>query len=191
MKILPTILLVCCTLIAQGMDLTIAPVPGAEINLYVEKTGLLSGKSHRFTFDRFSGRVSGVEFVQFQIESASIVCRDEWVNEKDRAKILKVALEDMLAAKKYPTIAFRSTKISDAGGGKWTVAGMLTIRDVTKPVEIRLDRRASNVFAGEAQIRLTDYGLKPPSAVLGAIGTKNEMRLTFTLPLTPAGDPAR
>jgi hypothetical protein len=28
---------------------------------------------------------------------------------------------------------------------------------------------------------MTDYGLKPPKAALGAIGTKDEMRLDFVL----------
>ena len=37
------------------------------------------------------------------------------------------------------------------------------------------------MFEGAATVRLTDYQLKPPSALLGAIGTKNEMTVSFTL----------
>jgi hypothetical protein len=36
-------------------------------------------------------------------------------------------------------------------------------------------------LTGSAKIRLTDYKLKPPSAILGAIGTKDEMTLNFTI----------
>ena len=34
---------------------------------------------------------------------------------------------------------------------------------------------------GESEIKLRDYGLKPPSAVPGAVGTKNEMKVSFVL----------
>ena len=75
--------------VASAGDATIAllPGPGSVLNLYVDKTGLLAGKRHHFTFDRFSGSISGdLSRIGFTIESASIVCRDTWVSEKDRAK---------------------------------------------------------------------------------------------------------
>jgi hypothetical protein len=34
---------------------------------------------------------------------------------------------------------------------------------------------------GVARVRLTDFGLKPPTAVLGTIGTMNEMVFQFVL----------
>ena len=43
--------------------------------------------------------------------------------------------------------------------------------DATDPAKLRL--------RGNAKIHLKDYGLKPPSALLGAIGTKEEMSLEF------------
>jgi hypothetical protein len=36
-------------------------------------------------------------------------------------------------------------------------------------------------IAGSGEVKLRDYGLKPPSAALGAIGTKNEMAVSFRL----------
>lgn len=39
-------------------------------------------------------------------------------------------------AKKFPTIAFKSTKITKAGGNKYKVSGDLTIHGVTKPVTV-------------------------------------------------------
>ena len=36
-------------------------------------------------------------------------------------------------------------------------------------------------MAGRAVVRLKDYALKPPSAALGTIGTKNEMTVEFLL----------
>jgi hypothetical protein len=37
---------------------------------------------------------------------------------------------------------------------------------------------------GTARVRLTDFGLKPPSAAFGAIGARDEMTLHFALPAT-------
>jgi len=45
--------------------------------------------------------------------------------------------------------------------------------DAADPAKLRL--------RGNAKIHLKDYGLKPPSALLGAIGTKEEMSLTFEI----------
>jgi hypothetical protein len=61
--------------------------------------------------------------------------------------------------------------------------GTLSLRGIAKPNVITVVPAAdgSPRFEGSAIVRLTDYGLKPPSAALGAIGTKNEMMFTFVL----------
>ena len=93
------------------------------------------------------------------------------------------ALEDMLSAKRFPKIVFVSTSVR--GAGKFEVPGMLTIRDTTKPVvvTVELDARdpARLKLSGNARLILTAFGLKPPSAVLGAIGTKDEMSFQFQM----------
>ena len=38
---------------------------------------------------------------------------------------------------------------------------------------------------GLARVRLTDFGLKPPTTALGAIGTRNEMAFHFVLTAAP------
>jgi len=41
---------------------------------------------------------------------------------------------------------------------------------------------------GVSRIRLTDFGLKPPAAALGTIGTKNEMLFRFFVTPTKGGE---
>ena len=91
----------------------------------------------------------------------------------------------MLAAETYPKLLFSSASVTRKGANSFDVQGMLTIRGIAKPATVSvvvhsLDERISSV-AGQAIVRLKDYGLKPPSAVLGAIGTKNEMTVEFLL----------
>ena len=43
---------------------------------------------------------------------------------------------DFFDSKKFPTMAFKSTKITKAGGNKYKLAGDLTIHGVTKPITL-------------------------------------------------------
>lgn len=169
----------------------VAPREGARFALTVEKTGLMRGKKHLFLFDRYEGKVSfdaanpAASTVQLRIDSRSLVCKDDWVSAKDLANIQKTALEDMLDAAHHPSMTFASTSIRALGESSYEVQGNLTIRGRSKPVtvSVRVEGRDRPEWTvnGSAAIRITDYGLKPPSAVLGAIGTKDEMTLAFTL----------
>ena len=75
------------------------------------------------------------------------------------------------------------------GDKQYDVEGMLTIRGIAKPslVSITFDQGSEGeiVVAGSGQVRLKDFGLKPPAAALGMIGTKNEMTVHFRLTARP------
>ncbi|MEO3886863.1 YceI family protein [Nonomuraea sp. B5E05] len=47
--------------------------------------------------------------------------------------------DDFLSAEKYPEITFRSTRVAGHKGDEFTVVGDLTIRDVTKEVELTVE----------------------------------------------------
>jgi polyisoprenoid-binding protein YceI len=115
--------------------------------------------------------------------------KDDWVKPEDFKKIEKHALEEMLAARRHPELTFVSRRIRRDGANEFQVEGDLTIRGLTKPavVRLRLEVQAGGVllFQGGSTIRLKDYGLKPPSAALGLIGTKDEMDVTFHLQARP------
>ena len=126
--------------------------------------------------------------MELAIEARSIVNHDTWVSMKELRKIESAALNDMLAVERFPKILFRSTSIARLSSGVYEVRGVLTIRDISKPVVVMAtwnSAAAAPAFEGTAQVRLTDFGLKPPSAVLGAIGTKNEMSFRFVLMALP------
>jgi polyisoprenoid-binding protein YceI len=169
----------------------IRPAQGARFVLTVEKTGLLRGKKHQFVFEDYRGTLhydsDSPEHsrVDLSIRSASAVCMDKWVSQKDLKKIQAYALDDMLAAEKYPELHFSSAGVVRKGENTFEVAGTLTIRGIAKPttVMVELGRDSSRIssLSGHAVVRLKDYGLKPPTAALGTIGTKNEMTVEFSL----------
>ncbi|MBK7853143.1 MAG: YceI family protein [Bacteroidetes bacterium] len=81
--------------------------------------------------------------------------------------------DDFFNAEKYPTIKFVSTGIKSLGNNKYALSGTLTIRDVTKNVEVPLVYGGTvkdpwgNVKAGfkaTGTINRKDYGLKYANA---------------------------
>ena len=179
------------TLGAAPIPYEIRPAPQNRFVLEVFKTGLMSGKKHTFEFERYSGAVSfdreapQNSRVELSIEGASAVCKDTWVSQKDLAKIQKAALEDMLDVAHHPRLTFTSTRVIPRGPDRYDVEGALTIRGIAKPAVVHVTAAPATdqslALAGTAEVRLRDYGLKPPGAALGAIGTRNEMNVEFSL----------
>lgn len=169
----------------------VRPAADTSFALTVEKTGLMRGKKHLFLFEKYEGTLQfdsqrpTEAKIQLTIDSRSIICKDDWVSASDLKTIQKTALDDMLAASQYPSMMFSSGTIKALGGDRYEAQGILTIRDLPKTVAVTVQLNAANPallrLTGSATIKLTDYKLKPPSAILGAIGTKDEMTLNFTI----------
>jgi polyisoprenoid-binding protein YceI len=184
-------LLAAGALCAQPANYELRPGPASKFTLTVEKTGLWSGRKHVFEFQRFSGRllfdrdVPNRSQVELSIDAASATCKDLWVSENDRGNILAFMFRDMLDVERHPQLTFRSSSVVMKGDRSFEVSGNLLVRGIDKPVKVSVmidDGRGSlQSISGQAVVRLKDYGLKPPKAALGAIGTKDEMIVEFHL----------
>jgi len=86
-------------------------------------------------FNDFAGTITyddknlATSAVDVTIQTASI-----FTNNDRRDNHLRS--DDFFAADKFPTITFKSTKITPGDGGKFKIAGDLTMRGVTKPVTL-------------------------------------------------------
>jgi polyisoprenoid-binding protein YceI len=78
-----------------------------------------------------------------------------------------VVSPDFLDVEKYPTLAFSSTSVRPDGDG-YVLVGDLTIRDITRPVEIAVEVEGQATdpfgnarvgFSGETAINRKDFGL--------------------------------
>ncbi|MEV4581875.1 YceI family protein [Nonomuraea jabiensis] len=88
-------------------------------------------------FGSFSGSVTIAEnplesSAELTIQAASI---DTGVADRDG----HLRSDDFLATEKFPTITFRSTRVVGHSGDEFTVVGDLTVRDVTKEVELTVE----------------------------------------------------
>ncbi|MET7543573.1 YceI family protein [Streptomyces sp. NPDC005507] len=99
---------------------------------------------------------------------------------------------ELLDVEKRPTMTFRSTRISGEGE-EWTLAGDLTIGDITRPVTLAvefggvvdspLDQRKHSGFEASGEIRRGDFGLDFFPGLLGEV-IKIRLDMQFAGPQT-------
>jgi polyisoprenoid-binding protein YceI len=168
----------------------IRPSAESTFTLEVSKTGLMAGKKHFLFFEQYAGEVDYDSAhpenskVRLTVEAKSVTCKDAWVKKKEeRKKVVDAAVTDMMAASQYPRLSFTSTRITSKSKGQFEIQGDLTVRGITKPITFVTAAKPSGIerleIDGDAEISLKDYGLMPPSAMLGLIGTKSKMTLRF------------
>ncbi|MFT5681539.1 MAG: polyisoprenoid-binding protein YceI [Myxococcota bacterium] len=86
---------------------------------------------------------------------------------------------DQLDAKAHPTMRFTSTHCTAS-----SIEGDLTIHGVTQHIAMPARISATSggfSLTGRADIRATDYGFEPFTAMMGAMKNQDEMQLTVTL----------
>ncbi len=75
---------------------------------------------------------------------------------------------DFLDVEKYPTLEYRSTGVKSFNGNEFTVTGELTIKDVTRPVDLKVELEGVNRspyghdvfgFSAIAEIDREEFGL--------------------------------
>ncbi len=184
------------SLCAQTSLYEIKPGPDSRFALEIYKTGLMSGKKHLLLFERFAGALNydaaapEASKLDLNVESASFAVKDDWVSANQAKSIREEAAgKNGLDVIKYPQIRFVSSSIAKSGEA-FTVQGTLTIRGIDKPVTVNVSMKPEPAggelrFEGKAEVKLKDYGIKPPTAALGAVGTKNEMAVSFLLIAAP------
>ena len=169
---------------------TIRPSAESTFTLEVSKTGLMAGKKHFLFFEQYAGELDynsqrpENSSLRLTVEASSVTCKDAWIKDKSKRKqVVETAVNHMMAARQYPQLTFSSTRITPRSKGQFEIQGDLTVRGVTKPIRFVAAAKPSGIerleMDGDAEIDLKDYGLRPPSAALGLIGTKAKMTLRF------------
>ncbi len=90
-----------------------------------------------------------------------------------------------LKVEEHPHITFRLRAFEPAGAN-YQATGMLTIAGVEREVVLNLEvqpKAGAIVVTGTTGLVMTDYGIKPPSAMLGMVkaGPKVTIRLELTM----------
>jgi polyisoprenoid-binding protein YceI len=173
---------------AAAQDIPI-DVQRSTISVHVGKAGLLSAAGHDHTIDApiSSGtlRESPTPHVEFTVETARMTVKpDPKVDAKTQAQIQKDMQEMTLETRKFPEIAFRSSRVDKLAADQWKVEGDLSLHGVTKPVVLTV-RRAGDSYSGHATLKQTDFGIKPISVGGGMIKVKDQVEIDFAMVVRP------
>ena len=120
--------------------------------------------------------VTGAELA---VDVADLDCRNGTMN-AHMAKALQGA--------RHPTIAFRLTGYESAraaDGARGTVTGVLTLAGVPRTITLHGGAVAAEGGAlrvtGTHELRMTEYGIKPPSLMMGTMKVGDAVTVAFDL----------
>lgn len=107
-------------------------------------------------------------------------------------RVMESDMRRALKAERNPNVAFTFRALRggvqhdlDSGLYHAAIAGDLTLAGVTRTIDVnlsaeRLSRTAFRIRA-ELPLRMTDFGITPPSALFGAIKARNALTVKFDL----------
>ena len=100
----------------------------------------------------------------------------------DKSKMNKLA-HKTLNKNEFPNITFNGASLNDKTEEIF-IEGELRISGVTKNIVFSSNFKNENGvihLEGSCPLKMTDFGLTPPSALLGAIKTKDDIQVNFDL----------
>jgi polyisoprenoid-binding protein YceI len=131
----------------------------------------------RGSFERFEGTVRMVPGDLSTLEAEATIETDS-VTTNDAKRDAHLRTSDFFEAESYPVLSFKSTGVRDVAGNTFTLLGELTMRGVTKTVELRAEYLGEGTdpwggtrvgFEAETTVNRKDFGLNW-NAVLEAGG---------------------
>jgi YceI-like domain len=165
--------------------------PDSRVLVDLQATGLLRAVGHdptltarpqRATLDTDAGNVS----IVFQVRDVDPPAD---LSASDRDKMIEnLRSPDVLDAARFPTVEVRGRYDGTREAG--TLAGDVVVRGAAHRLrmELRAAKRGEEyLVTGTWEGKLTDLGIKPFHALLGALKLKDWIRLRVEARLTPAG----
>jgi hypothetical protein len=153
----------------------------AECLVFTYREGLLAVVGHDLCLrvGRFTVEIGDDDTIRADFDAASLRPSGD-LSPADARKIERNAAEDVLDARRFPAVAFRSTQVK-RDGDRARIAGTLALHGVTRP--IAFDAVAGGV-AWRAEVRLDqrDFGIRPFVALLGALRVRADLLVRISVP---------
>lgn len=164
----------------------------AECLVFVLKEGMLSAVAHdlKLKIEEFEVAVDqptrSIAAI-FNADSAKVVNAmkngqedPDALSAEQKTQIeLNIRL-DVLSSREYPDIVFVSESTSDSETG-FVVKGGLTIQETTQTITFPV-RQVDDRYVAEAKVHQPDFGIKPYSAMMGAIRVRPTVIVRLSLP---------
>lgn len=110
---------------------------------------------------------------------------------KSGEKLMDSKTYETLNADKNPSITFRMTEVAgiqrNGNDLQITVNGNLSIAGSTRKVQLKASGKTNSngvyTFSGSINLKMTDFGMKPPTALLGTMKVGDQVKLVFDVTL--------
>ena len=136
------------------------------------------------SFTKFNAKIEGDDFETSKI-TATVDATSVFTNSADRDGHLKSA--DFFEVETYPELKFESTSITKTDDGEYTLTGDLTIKGITKSVELDVEfggfmkdpyGNEKSGFSFEGKINRKDFGLNWNAALeTGGVLVSDEVKI--------------
>ena len=163
----------------------------ATCQIFTFKEGLLSVLAHdlRINVTSFVVELSDDETMidaRFDAGSLHVDCamvdgaeRRDLLSEKSMKEIDENILKDVLDAATYRSISFTSRSVTKEDSS-YKIGGTLTLHGEAREI-ILTARNDGQYYVAEAWLRLPDFGIKPFSALFGAIKIKPDVLIRIMI----------
>jgi len=142
----------------------------------------ISGTTNVHNFDSKVTQASG-ELVISDKKAQSLVIEIPVKGIKSNEGLMDKKTYEAFSADKNPTITFHSTEVNNLvvtdNDINVTVTGNMTIAGVTATGKII--KPGVYEFKGTIPVKLTDYKMKPPTAMLGIMKVGDDVKLKYTV----------
>lgn len=129
------------------------------------------------TIDIVNGEVKAISNFSVKIPVTNIVSENGSIMDNKTYAALK--------SKTYPNIYFELTAATPLANKRLKVTGKLTIAGVKRTVTMYVDYKVlsnGNIeFTGKQSLKMTDYNVEPPTAMLGALTTGDLVTINFNI----------
>ncbi len=132
-----------------------------------------------------NNKIVGIENLQVKVDAQSL--------KGSKGSIMNSKIYEALNSKKHPEISFELRKVNsiteNPGAFRLNTSGVLQISGVTKPVTLNAVGKVLSggdiEFSGSTKIKMSDFSVKPPTAMFGALTTGDEITLNYSVVLKP------
>lgn len=135
------------------------------------------------SLDISGAQLEGINSLKVTVAAKGIV--------SSKGRIMDNKTYEALKADKFPSITFRLDKAT-VNGSAVQATGKLTIAGKTQTVSLnatsKVDSAGNITFSGSKAIKMTDYGMDPPTALMGTVKTGDEVTIKYELTLKPSGE---
>ena len=139
---------------------------------------------------RTSGDMTLVAGVLKSVQSLTVEIPVKMIKSA-KGSIMDNKTYDALKANSNPNIVYKLEKVTslNAKGNAYDLnaSGYLTIAGNTNKIDLtvqgKVDGDGSITFSGSKKLKMTDYKIKPPTALLGTMTTGDEVEIVFQVTL--------